>query len=247
MLRLYPDDATDIVAGNQHWGHATSEDLYHWKNQKIAISPDNADQAIFSGSVVVDVNNTSSFFPNQDNGVVAIYTLNTAKEQTQNIAYSIDGGFTFTKYANNPIISINSSQFRDPKVIWFQDHWVMVVAYAQDFVIGIYTSPDLKSWTHASNFSHHGLLGLQYECPNLVSMPMEGSDSPMYLMVININPGAPLGGSTTQYFPGSFNGTHFEVVDGAARIADFGKDNLCQPILLWCTLNGRPGVHSLVQ
>jgi beta-fructofuranosidase len=106
----------------------------------------------------------------------------------------VDGGYTFTNYANNPVISIGSDQFRDPQVTWYQDHWVMVVAYAQEFTIGIFTSPDLKSWTHASNFSHHGLLGLQYEVPNLVKMPMKGGSS-MYLLLISINPGAPLGGS----------------------------------------------------
>lgn len=222
---IFSDDATGLTAGNQHWGHATSKDLYHWENQPIAIFPDSADQAIFSGSAVVDANNTSGFFPNQDNGVVAIYTLNTAIEQTQNVAYSLDGGFTFIKYANNPVVSVNSSQFRDPKVIWFENHWVMIVSYAQDFVIGIYTSPDLISWIHASNFSHHGLLGLQYECPNMVSMPMDGANASMYLMVISINPGAPLGGSAMQYFPGSFNGTHFEAIDGATRLTDFGKDS----------------------
>jgi len=100
----------------------------------------------------------------------------------------------------------------------------MVIAYSQEFVIGIFTSPDLKEWTHASNFTSHGLLGLQYECPNLVSMPVLGGDS-MWLMAISINPGAPLGGSITEYFPGTFNGTHFEAVDAAARIADFGKDS----------------------
>jgi beta-fructofuranosidase len=83
----------------------------------------------------------------------------------------------------------------------------------------------MKNWTHASNFSHHGLLGLQYECPNLVEIPMEGSDTPMWMMAISINPGAPQGGSIMQYFPGSFNGTHFVAVDAAARLSDFGKDN----------------------
>lgn len=223
----YQYNPTDIVAGNQHWGHATSKDLYHWDNQKIAIFPDKPGDAIFSGSAVVDVNNTSGFFPTQNNGVVAIYTKNTEKEQVQEIAYSIDGGYTFTKYANNPVISIGSNQFRDPKVLFHQPtkNWVMVVAYAQEYTIGIYTSPNLKEWSHASNFSHHGLLGIQYECPNMVTMPMEGSNDLMYLLAISINPGAPVGGSITQYFPGSFNGTHFEAVDGAARIADFGKDN----------------------
>jgi len=223
-----PDNPTGIVAGNQHWGHATSKDLYHWVNQPIAIFPGAEGEGIFTGSAVVDVNNTSGFFPNQTNGVVAIYTLNTAQEETQQIAYSTDGGYTFTKYSGNPVLSINSTQFRDPKVIWYAptSSWVMVVAYAQDFVIGIYTSPNLKNWTHASNFSHHGLLGLQYECPNLVPMPMlNATEQNMFLLIISINPGAPLGGSITQYFPGHFNGSDFTAVDGVARIADFGKDN----------------------
>lgn len=101
----------------------------------------------------------------------------------------------------------------------------MVVSYAADLTIGIYTSPDLKNWTHASNFSHHGLLGLQYECPNLVQLEFQGQDEPGWIMWISINPGAPLGGSISQYFPGTFNGTHFTATDGAARIADFGKDS----------------------
>lgn len=160
ILLKSSDNPTATVAGNQHWGHATSQDLYHWENQKIAIFA-TEDSQIFSGSAVIDVNNTSGFFPDQTNGVIAIYTLNTAKEQTQELAYSIDGGYTFEKYSGNPVLSVNSTQFRDPKVIRYGDSWVMVVSYASDFVIGIFTSPDLKDWTHASNFSHHGLLGIQ--------------------------------------------------------------------------------------
>lgn len=190
---------------------------------------------------MVDVNNTSGFFPNQTNGVVAMYTLNTAQEETQQIAYSTDGGYTFTKYANNPVISINSTQFRDPKVLYYAptQSWVAVISYAQDFVIGIYTSPNLTNWTHASNFTHAGLLGLQYECPNLVSIPMLtnasiaepldpsnfASTNEMYILQISINPGAPQGGSISQYLPGTFNGTHFTAADQATRLTDFGKDN----------------------
>ncbi|KAH0550976.1 hypothetical protein GP486_007659 [Trichoglossum hirsutum] len=223
----YQYNPTDTVAGNQHWGHATSKDLYHWVNQPIALFPDKKGDGIFSGSAVIDVNNTSGFFTDQKDGVVAIYTLNTDQEQTQEIAYSKDGGYSFTKYANNPVISINSTQFRDPKVIWHAptSRWVMVIAYVQEYSIGIYTSPNLKDWTHASNFSHRGLLGLQYECPNLVPIPMQGTTEQFHLLAISVNPGAPLGGSTTQYFPGHFNGTHFTPVDDAARLADFGKDN----------------------
>ena len=156
-----------------------------------------------------------------------MYTLNTAEAETQQLAYSTDGGYTFTKYSGNPVLDVNSTQFRDPKVIWHGEtqKWVMVVAYAQEFVIGIYTSPNLTNWTHASNFSHHGLLGLQYECPNMVQIPMQGSNETMYLLYISINPGAPLGGSITQYFPGTFNGTVFSPVDSATRLLDFAKDD----------------------
>ncbi|KAL9016209.1 MAG: hypothetical protein Q9185_006438 [Variospora sp. 1 TL-2023] len=237
---FHADNPSENIAGNQHWGHATSTDLYHWENQAIAIFPGAEGEGIFSGSSVIDVNNTSGFFPNQTNGVVAMYTLNTAEEETQEIAYSTDGGYTFTKYANNPVISINSTQFRDPKVTWYPpaQQWVMAIAYAQEFVIGFYTSPNLRDWSHASNFSRWGLLGLQYECPNLVQIPMLSNISvenpldpsnfastDMYVLTVSINPGAPLGGSITQAFPGTFNGTHFAPVDQVARITDFGKDN----------------------
>lgn len=105
----------------------------------------------------------------------------------------------------------------------------MAVAYPYDFAVGIFTSANLIDWTPTSNFTHHGLLGLQWECPNLVSMPFvdEHGDKQenMWTMIISINPGAPLGGSVSQFYPGGFNGTHFTAVDSAARIADFGKDN----------------------
>ncbi|KAI4785491.1 hypothetical protein E4T44_14108, partial [Aureobasidium sp. EXF-8845] len=223
----YQYNPTADVAGNQHWGHATTTDGFTFENQPIALFPPNNETFVFSGSAVVDVNNTSGYFPGQDNGVVAIYTLSNSTSQNQNIAFSKDGGYSFEPYEGNPVIDIGSTQFRDPQVFWYSQtqSWVMVTVYAAEFTVGIYTSPDLKDWQHASNFSHHGLLGIQYECPNLVEMPVEGSDDTMWLMFISINPGAPLGGSISQYFPGSFNGTHFEAVDPVARISDFAKDN----------------------
>ncbi|KAI5923960.1 glycosyl hydrolase [Camillea tinctor] len=228
----YQYNPTGIVAGNQHWGHATSEDLYHWENQAIALYPPEEGQYVFSGSAVIDVNNTSGFFPDQDNGVVAITTIahGGSGPQTQDIAYSRDGGYTFEWYANNPVIDSTSSQFRDPKVIWYEDHWVAVIAYSQEFVVGIFTSPDLKSWTWASNFTRHGLLGTQYECPNLVKMPVRDRDSgdlleETYVLALSVQPGAPLGGSITEYFVGDFNGTHFAPSDATTRLTDFAKDN----------------------
>lgn len=171
-------------------------------------------------------------FPDQDNGVVAIYTLAQYPDgvmgiEDQNIAFSYDGGYTFEAYAENPVIPSESIQFRDPKVIWHEpsQRWVMVVAHPIDFTFEFLTSENLIEWTHGSNLTNIGLLGLQYECPNLVEMPMEGQDELVWLLALSINPGAPLGGSITEYFPGEFNGTHFEPFDGAARIADFAKDN----------------------
>ncbi|KAF2971345.1 hypothetical protein GQX73_g2200 [Xylaria multiplex] len=231
----YQYNPTGVVAGNQHWGHATSDDLYHWVNQPIALFPPEERVYVFSGSAVVDANNTSGFFPDQDNGVVAIFTLARYYEdgsggpQTQNIAYSRDGGYTFEYYSENPVIDSTSSHFRDPKVVWYEDHWVLVAAYAQEFVVGIFTSPDLKDWTFASNFTQHGLLGAQYECPNLVKMPVRDASGAVidekYVMTISIQPGAPLGGSVTEYFLGDFNGTHFTPTDAVTRLTDFAKDN----------------------
>ena len=169
------------------------------------------------------------------------YTLNTATAQTQNLAYSLDGGYTFIKYSGNPVIPSNSTQFRDPKVFWYEPtkSWVVVLAYSQDFTVGIFTSPDLKKWTHTSNFTRHGILGQQYECPNLIAIPTlknasiaepfvtDNIDTSVqnYILAISINPGAPYGGSITEYFPGTFNGTNFNVFDSATRLTDFGKDN----------------------
>ncbi|KAH7118714.1 invertase precursor [Dendryphion nanum] len=224
----YQYNPTANVAGNQHWGHATTTDLYTWTNQPIALFPGGPTEGIFSGSIVIDGNNTSGFFPNQTNGVVAVYTLNTPERQVQDIAYSFDGGYSFTKYSGNPVIDSNSTQFRDPKVFWYPQtqRWVMVVAYPIDFEVGIFTSPNLIDWTNDSNFTSYGVTGLQYECPNLVAMPINGTDGDLaWVMLISINPGAPLGGSITEYFLGDFNGTHFEAFDSTTRFTDFAKDN----------------------
>ncbi|KAI1115552.1 glycoside hydrolase family 32 protein [Nemania sp. NC0429] len=247
----YQYNPTGVVAGNQHWGHATSTDLYHWVNQPIALFPPEKTVYVFSGSAVVDANNTSGFFPDQDNGVVAMFTLaryyenGTAGPQTQSIAYSHDGGYTFEYYEGNPVIDSTSSQFRDPKVLWYQDRWVVAVAYAQEFAIGFWTSPDLKTWTFASNFSRHGLLGAQYECPNLVQMPVRDASGTVidekFVLAISIQPGAPYGGSITEYFIGDFNGTHFTSLDAATRLTDFAKDNYAAQFF-----SGIPGSQNQV-
>ncbi|PWN45284.1 hypothetical protein IE81DRAFT_285948 [Ceraceosorus guamensis] len=219
------------VAGNQHWGHATSKDGYAWDNHPIALAPEKAGEGIFSGSIVVDRNNTSGFFGDDvkpGDRVIAIYTLNTEDNQTQDIAYSKDGGYTFTKYERNPVIDLKTTQFRDPKVFWDEQnsHWVMAVAHPQSYEVGFYTSSDLKSWQETSRFSG-GLWGYQFECPGLVQIPIVGgprNGEKMWTLLVSINPGAPLGGSVQQYFFGDFSNGKFTANDTAVRFADFGKD-----------------------
>jgi beta-fructofuranosidase len=179
---------------------------------------------------VVDKENTSGFFPDQDDGVVAIYTVDTPTLETQNIAYSRDGGYTFTKYENNPVVDIGSKQFRDPQVVWHAEteQWVMTIAYAQDLVIGFYTSPNLRDWTHVSNFTQEGLPGVQFECPNLVKFAVDraiSNETSKYVLFISVNPGAPLGGSGTFWLVGDFNGTHFTSEVAEETLFDFSKDN----------------------
>lgn len=175
---------------------------------------------------MVDSENTSGFFPDQDDGVVAIYTVHTPEAETQHIAYSRDGGYSFTKYANNPVIPSNSTEFRDPQVVWHDEiqKWVMAIAWAEDHVIAFYTSPDLKDWAHASNFTQPAMPGKQFECPNLVRFNVGDCGEKKDVLFISINPGAPLGGSGTGYLVGHFNGSHFMEED-QFRLIDFAKDN----------------------
>lgn len=211
-----------------YWGHSTSKDLIHWEQQSVALGPENDDEGIYSGSIVVDYNNTSGFFDDSidhNQRVVAIYTNNLPDVETQDIAYSLDGGYTFTKYENNPVLDVSLTQFRDPKVFWHapSQQWIMVVAKTQEYKIQIYGLPDLRSWALHSNFTL-GYYGMQYECPGLIEIPVENSSDTRWVLFIAINPGSPLGGSINQYFIGDFNGYEFQADDTATRFMDIGKD-----------------------
>lgn len=221
-----PNDTTGQL--DIHWGHASSTDLSKWTDHGSVIAPDREGEGIFSGSVVVDYNNTSGFFndsvdPRQR--AVALYTLHSEDAQVQELAYSTDGGFTFEKYENNPVLEVNSTQFRDPKVFWHEpsNHWVMVLAKSQEYKIQIFGSTDLKNWVLHLNFSA-GLYGNQYECPGLMELPVEGTDKKKWVMILAINPGMPSGGSANQYFIGDFDGYKFTPDDHQTRIHDHGKD-----------------------
>ncbi|ODQ57453.1 glycoside hydrolase family 32 protein [Wickerhamomyces anomalus NRRL Y-366-8] len=225
-------DKKSIWATPVTWGHSTSKDLLTWDYHGNALEPENDDEGIFSGSVVVDRNNTSGFFNDStdpEQRIVAIYT-NNAQLQTQEIAYSLDKGYSFIKYDQNPVINVNSSQQRDPKVLWHDEsnQWIMVVAKTQEFKVQIYGSPDLKKWDLKSNFTSNGYLGFQYECPGLFKLPIENplndTVTSKWVLLLAINPGSPLGGSINEYFIGDFDGTTFHPDDGATRFMDIGKD-----------------------
>ena len=230
----YPDSS---VWGPMHWGHAVSKDLVHWQQLPIALYPDSLG-CIFSGSVVVDEKNTSGFGKKgSESPLVAIFTYHnfdgekakTNDFQSQGIAYSLDKGRTWTKYAQNPVLkSPNIRDFRDPKVFWHaaSQRWVMTLAVADR--IRFYVSKNLKDWTLGSEFGAvEGSHGGVWECPDLFPMKVVGADKTKWVLIVNIGNGAANGGSGTQYFVGDFDGKTFKNDNPTDKTLffDYGKDN----------------------
>lgn len=229
FYQYYPDST---VWGPMHWGHATSKDLVHWQHKPIALYPDSLGY-IFSGSAVVDVNNTSGFGKDGKVPLVAIFTHHDPRGeqagrndfQNQSIAYSLDEGETWTKYANNPVIkNPGIRDFRDPKVSWNEQtrKWIMTLATLDR--VTFYSSPNLKDWTKESEFGKGiGAHGGVWECPDLISI--EDGGEKVWVLVVSINPGGPNGGSATQYFVGKFDGHVFTPFDTDTRWIDYGPDD----------------------
>lgn len=238
----YPDST---VWGPMHWGHAVSKDMVRWENLPIALYPDSLGY-IFSGSAVVDVNNTAGFKNGEEDPIVAIFTYHdpvgaesgSQTYQTQGIAYSNDRGRTWTKYAGNPVLdNPGIRDFRDPKVSWHEEsrQWVMILAVLDR--VHFYTSPNLKDWTFAGEFgADWGAHGGVWECPDLFELPVEGTDESRWVFLLSINPGGPNGGSATQYFVGDFDGKKFTLDPSfaadlggpgseKAKWVDYGRDN----------------------
>lgn len=207
---------------DMHWGHATSTDLIHWEQHPIALFPDKYGY-MFSGSIVVDEKNTAGF---GEGAFVAVYT-STHPSQAQSLAYSLDKGMTWHKYGA-PVL-YGEGDFRDPKVFWYepQDCWMLILANGHQ--VGIYSSPDLKQWKHELGWGKGiGAHGGVWECPDLIQVPVEGTNEMKWVMLVSINPGGIAGGSGTQYFIGDFMGNDF-VLDTASKSGslwvDYGKDN----------------------
>lgn len=254
FYQYYPDST---VWGPMHWGHAISRDLVHWEHLPIALYPDSLGY-IFSGSAVVDWNNTSGLGINGQPPLVAIFTYHDpdgekAKRsdyQCQGIAYSNDKGRTWTKYDGNPVLPNRGpvADFRDPKVIWDEGsgQWIMALAVYDH--VEFWGLKDLKSWAHLSDFGKEwGMHTGVWECPDLFPMAVEGSDVQKWVLLLSINPGGPNGGSATQYFVGHFDGKTFtldesfanEVKDERAIWLDAGRDNYAG--VTWSDIPGEDG------
>lgn len=231
FYQYYPED---IVWGPMHWGHAVSTDLVTWEHKPIALYPDDLG-LIFSGSAVVDVTNSSGFGSLENPPMVAIFTYHLmAGEkagrkdfQTQGIAYSLDQGDTWVKYDGNPVIGNKDiKDFRDPKVFWHEDSKQWIMALVAGDHAKFYSSPNLKEWKLISEFGKDkGAHGGVWECPDLFKLKVEGTDEEKWVLLISINPGAPNGGSGTQYFVGDFDGTSFTTAQTENKWIDLGRDN----------------------
>ncbi|MGY5849868.1 glycoside hydrolase family 32 protein [Salegentibacter sp. F14] len=257
---FFQHNPDDNVWGPMHWGHATSTDMINWEEQPIALEPDEHG-TIFSGSAVVDHQNTSGLGDGETPPVIAIFTYHDAEReqegeddfQTQGIAYSLDAGKTWTKYEENPVLgNPGIRDFRDPKVTWYEEanKWIMSLA-VQDR-ISFFSSPNLLDWEHESDFGQDmGGHGGVWECPDLFKMEVENTGEEKWVLLVSINPGGPNGGSATQYFVGDFDGTAFTPDESIAGMGeehqywlDFGKDNYAG--VTWSNIPEEDGRHLFI-
>jgi len=224
---FYQHNPAGILWGNMSWGHAVSSDLHSWEHLPVAI-PCTETAGIFSGSAVVDYTNSSGFGTIENPPLVAIYTVhqNDESNQSQHIAYSLDEGLTWIKYDNNPVLDLGMKDFRDPKVSWDETkkQWLMTIAKPLEYKIAFFSSPDLKSWRHLSDFGPLGATGGCWECPDLFSL-VTPSGAIKWVLLVSLNPGGIAGGSGTQYFIGDWDGTTFTTDQETTKWIDYGRDN----------------------
>ena len=231
FYQYYPED---IVWGPMHWGHATSSDLIHWEHKKIALFPDELGY-IFSGSAVMDVNNTSGLGTKENPAMIAIFTYHNMEfekagkinTQTQGLAYSLDQGDTWKKYNANPIINNTTlKDFRDPKAFWNEKTKLWNLVLVAGDRAQFYSSTNLLQWKLESEFGkNNGAHGGVWECPDLFKLKVDESKEEKWVLLVSINPGAPNGGSATQYFIGDFDGQTFTTSQKDTKWVDNGTDN----------------------
>jgi fructan beta-fructosidase len=229
---FYQHNPQGTVWGHMSWGHAVSTDMLHWKHLPVAIPEQEGKYMIYSGSAVVDWKNSSGLCEKGAHGdkscLVAIYTAAGKDNQRQHLAYSNDRGRTWKNYSGNPVADLGQPDFRDPKVFWYeaQKKWVMVAVLADERLLKIFDSKNLREWKLRSTFGPARDTQGQWECPDLFELPVEGTTEKKWVLIVNRNPGAPAGGTGTKYFIGSFDGEEFtdQTPAGQDLWADYGKD-----------------------
>ncbi|WP_422934998.1 glycoside hydrolase family 32 protein [Sinomonas sp. P47F7] len=237
--------------GNMSWGHATSPDLVTWTEQPVAI-PCSDTEAIFSGSAVVDAENTSGFGDGATAPLVAVYTSaygpGSGRDgiQAQSLAYSFDGGATWTKYGANPVLDRGSAEFRDPKVFRYSGpagtYWVMVAVEAKEQRVLLYRSADLRDWEYLSEVTLEEPGDGVWECPDLFELPIDGDPArTAWVLVISTNPGGVAGGSGTRYFIGEFDGAAFQAAPVSGSWLDWGRDYYAAVSFNGLDAAGEPG------
>ncbi|HKL16681.1 MAG TPA: glycoside hydrolase family 32 protein [Balneolaceae bacterium] len=223
--------------GYMSWNHAVSDDMIHWEHRPVAIPyGKEEEEGIFSGSAVIDHDNTSGFGNGSRAPLVAIYTSHYTRDdgstwQAQSLAYSTDGGETFQKYDGNPVLEYDDPDFRDPNVKWHDEigRWVMVVALPQQHKVQFYASDNLIDWEYLSDFGPTGATGGIWECPDMFPIAVDGDpENIKWVLHVDMNPGAIAGGSGSQFFVGDWDGETFtadESISGGDVIwGDYGTD-----------------------
>ncbi len=247
FYQYYPDST---VWGPMHWGHAESSDLVHWQHLPVALYPDTIG-CIFSGGAIVDNHNTSGLGSAKSPPIIATFTHHDFKGekaktndfQKQSLAYSLDGGYKWEKYEENPVISNvdKIKDFRDPKVVWHEDSKCWILALAAYDKVKFYSSPNLIDWTFISDFGieeDHRL----WECPDLFPIQVEGTDEKKWVLLVSIQKDAPNGGTATSYFIGDFDGKNFISNVNSQKWLDWGTDNYA-----FVTWNNLPANNNQVK
>ncbi len=246
--------------GHMSWGHATSKDLVTWKNLPVAIPEiitKDTTTWIYSGSAVLDKNNSSGFGINGKAPLVAIFTADQPrqKKESQYIAYSNDGGISFKQYTNNPVIDLNMRDFRDPNVFWYEPakQWIMTVAMVDEHMVRFYGSKNLKEWTKLSDFGPSGYTKNGWECPSLLPLVVDGNPANIKWVLFVSSGGEH--GPLMQYFVGDFDGISFKNANENNKVltVDYGDAFYAaiawrdapknKKVLLGWLQNGRPETY----